>query len=199
MRMTERTKILYLDDKPETVTSIVEHLSQFFDVTLLTSAKNARELLLETPFDLIILDWRLIDQEESGAEVLRLIRKENAQIKVIMVTANLNYLPDLEDLVNLGISKLFFKNEEHLLDDLTAAVSEVVESRDAIIQGLEDWLEARKAMKDTVVYVAGDKSYTAEQLLNEIKKNSEIGRTQTRVLVEHIFDSLIRERREPRK
>jgi response regulator RpfG family c-di-GMP phosphodiesterase len=190
-------RILYIDDDPPTVEPIVKYLQTDYDVVVETNSEKARKRCLTSPFDMIILDWEMIAQE-NGAEILGKIRKENALIRVIVVTAKLYRVKDIAILVNLGISKFHFKNEPDLLKTLANEIKEVVESRDTIVQGLEEWLAARRHMRSKVVRVAGGKSYTPEQLLSELKRDSQMGKVQRRALASALWTFLLSEERRPR-
>ena len=176
----EKIRILYIDDRPEEVDAIIDSLSDDFVVTLKPNANEARIELLSNPYDIIILDYEMVKQE-NAEKTLEKIRKENYHIKVIMVTAKLRYARQLARVVNLGISKCYFKDEEDLMEKLNKGIIEVVENRNAIILGLESWLSARGGNAKPIV-VSGNKSYTAQQLLEEIKKNSKVGKNELKSL-----------------
>lgn len=176
----DEIKILYIDDRPEEVDAIIQSLSDDFDVTLKPDAEEGRQELLKNPYDIIILDYEMIKQG-NAEKILAEIRKENYHIKVIMVTAKLRNIRQLARVINLGISKCFFKNEENLMEDLKNGIRETVENRNSIILGLERWLSTREN-QEKVILVSGNKSYTAKNLLDEIKKNSEVGKNELRSL-----------------
>lgn len=190
-------RILYIDDYPEGIAPIIDKLKEEFEVDLVKNLAEAQGMLLKQTYDVIILDWQILTT--TGAKVLAQIRKENAMIKVVMVTAKLTRIDDLQQVVNLGLSKMYFKWEEDLLTNLPIGVREAVDSRDTIIQGLEEWLQARKGVRDKVIEVAGDKGYTVSELLEELKKNSEIGRMQTKALVSYMFDNILSKESKPKK
>lgn len=187
--MEDKIKILYVDDKPNTdpVAAIVDHLRDKFIVAIESNAVKARKRLLKEPFDILALDWEMVKQD-NGAEILTKIRQENALIKVIVVTDKLRRVSDLQLLVNLGISKLYFKYDDNLLSELDEGIIEVADTRDTVLQSLEDWLKARENLDEVVIEIAGDRSYTASQILDEIKRNTNIGRKQAQALVKLTID-----------
>lgn len=192
--MDDRTRVLYIDDHPERVKPIVDHLRDDFDVEIEKNVESARSKLAKEVFDVIILDWEMVDQP-YGTETLIEIRKENAYIKAIMVTAKLYYVEDLAKAVNAGVSRVYFKNEPDMMRHLTEGIKDVVNSRDQIVQGLEVWLMERRDSKEELMTVSDGKSYTAAELLKEIKSDSTMGRKQVQVLVNFVFDSVLRRSR----
>ncbi|MGH9923299.1 MAG: response regulator transcription factor, partial [Nitrososphaerales archaeon] len=176
----ERIRILYIDDRPDEVDAIVESLSEEFDVKLMPDAEAAQKELIENHYDIIILDYEMIKQGDAD-KILAKIREQNYHIRVIMVTAKLRYIRQLARIINLGISKCYFKDDSDLMDNLKTGIREVVENRNEVIMGLESWLSARAA-ENNVMLVSGEKSYTAKELLEEIKKNSEVGRNEVKAL-----------------
>jgi len=176
----QKIKILYIDDRPEEIDAIIAGLSEEFDVMLKPNVEDARHELIQNPYDVIILDYEMIKQG-TGETILAKIREENFHIKVIMVTAKLRNIRQLARVINLGISKCYFKNDEDLMDSLKSGIIETVENRNAIILGLEKWLQSR-SNQNKVILVSGEKSYTAKDLLHEIKKNSEVGKNELKSL-----------------
>lgn len=176
----EKIKILYIDDRPEEIDAILQSLRDDFDVTLKPDADEGRQELLQNPYDIILLDYEMIKQG-NAEKILAKIREENYHIKVIMVTAKLRNARQLARVINLGISKCFFKNEVSLMEDLKDGIRETVENRNSILLGLEAWLSSRENY-DKIILMSGDKSYTARDLLVEIKKNSKVGKNELKSL-----------------
>src|SRR5215469_11723827 len=109
-------RILIVDDDPGQRSLLNSFLrSQKFDTVTADSGQRALELLRAGKFDMIISDVRMPGL--TGLETLRLARKENATLPVLLVTAftdirdavaamrdgAVNYLPkpiDLDELLN---------------------------------------------------------------------------------------------------
>ncbi len=174
-------RVLYIDDRPKSVEPIIKFLEEHYFVRLEENADKARKELLKDPYDVIILDYEMVKQD-YGDKILEKIRNENHNIRVIMVTAKVRVVTELAEVINHGISKCYFKTDPELFDKLKTGIDEVIENRDSIILGLESWLEARKYRKK-IIFSSGKKSYTAAKLLDEIKKNSDIGKDQVKALV----------------
>jgi len=173
----EQIKILYIDDRPDEIDAILANLTkEFGQPTLQRSAEEARKELLKNPYDIIILDYEMIKQG-NAEEILAKIREENYHIKVIMVTAKLRNVRQLAGVVNQGISKCYFKNDDNLFKLLNDGIRETISSRNSIILGLEKYLSSR-SNDDKVIMIRGNQKLTAKELLTEIKKNSDVGKTE---------------------
>ena len=82
----ERKHILVVDDDPEQLSVIKEHLKEFYEVTLVNSCKNAFKALSKYKIDLIFLDYMM--PEMDGPETLEAIREypEFRDIPVVFLT-----------------------------------------------------------------------------------------------------------------
>lgn len=178
----EKLRILYIEDRPEEVDGIIKMLQRHYVVKIEKNPEAARKELLKHPYDVILLDYDFVNMDSADI-TLEKIRKENYHIKVIMVTAILRDIHQLARTINQGISKCYFKNDAELLEHLKDGIDEVVQNRNEIILGLENWIEARKIRKGKQMLVVGNKSYSATELLNEVKKNSAIGKKEINSLV----------------
>lgn len=79
-------KILIVDDEYEVVASLREYLTlRGYTVSEAAEGEEALALVQQAPPDLILLDIRLPGM--SGFEVLKRVRAQHPQIKVIMITA----------------------------------------------------------------------------------------------------------------
>lgn len=74
--------ILVVDDDPEQLTQIKEHLKEFYEVTLVSSGRNVVRYLQKYHVDLILLDYLM--PEMDGPQVLSLLR-QNTDYKDIPV------------------------------------------------------------------------------------------------------------------
>ncbi len=84
--ITEKRKILVVDDDAEQLLQIKAHLSEFYAVSLVRSGKAAFQYLEKHEVDLILLDYLM--PEMNGPEVLSRMRetKEYHDIPVIFLT-----------------------------------------------------------------------------------------------------------------
>ncbi len=90
-----KLKILLVDDEVDFVTTLSDRLSmRDYDVRIATSSIEAMPLIYSYCPHLVILDIKM--PEMNGTEFLKLIKKVNPEIEVIMLTAygNVNYVEE---------------------------------------------------------------------------------------------------------
>ena len=78
-------RILVIDDEPALLKALATVLEQSgFQVLTARSGKEATAKMLEHPIDLLITDLNMPD--EDGIEIIRRLRKDNRQLKVIAMS-----------------------------------------------------------------------------------------------------------------
>ena len=81
-----RQSILVIDDEPAIRDMLQIALDAAgFKVGLAEDAKQAYPIIIDTPPDLILLDWMM--PGTSGIELLRRLRRDEINVPVIMLTA----------------------------------------------------------------------------------------------------------------
>ena len=82
----ERKHILVVDDDPEQLMQIKDHLREFYDVTLVSSGRSAFKYLEKGEPDLILLDYMM--PEMNGPAVLKELREDSVfrEIPVVFLT-----------------------------------------------------------------------------------------------------------------
>jgi DNA-binding NtrC family response regulator len=131
-------RILIVDDETELCNSLSEILAQEGYRTLFTSEpRETASILARTPVDLIILDIRM--PGIGGIDLLRMVRKTNPNIKVIILTGH----PSIENAVlsmKYGATNFYEKPP-----DLKKLLNEIREfaSRESSTRGPELPLERR--------------------------------------------------------
>lgn len=87
--MTKKPRILVVDDDLELLSTITRYLElKGVDVVGRGTGEEAKDLMTEENFDLIILD--IVLPGASGIEILKSIKKTNPDQKVIVMTAMLS-------------------------------------------------------------------------------------------------------------
>lgn len=82
---TKGSKILIIDDEPDSVQSIVNYLkSEGFEVTIAYDRREAARLLRKTSYDIVFLDWVL--EQEIGLEVLNALRAEFPRLDIVVLS-----------------------------------------------------------------------------------------------------------------
>lgn len=106
-------KILIVEDEPSVAVTF-EHilkksLEYIYQVTSVTSAESAMATLLKSgPFDVILLDYFLPGMD--GAEFLKMIRSENQELVVVVISASQDY-KIVHDVFKLGADDFLSKQE----------------------------------------------------------------------------------------
>ena len=78
-----RKHILVIDDDPQQLMMIKEHLKEFYEVTVVNSGKTAFKVLKKFKVDLILLDY--IMPEMGGPEVLLALREDPEYMNIPIV------------------------------------------------------------------------------------------------------------------
>lgn len=116
-------KLFIVDDHKlflEGISSLLNTLPQIEVCGTATNGKDAIASLKNLPVDVILLDINM--PEMDGLEVLRIIQKKYANIKVVMLTM-LNTPQIIQEVIEAGASGYLLKNAEK--DELTACIESV--------------------------------------------------------------------------
>src|SRR3989440_9492021 len=83
--MSEQSKVLVVDDEESVVVTIKAILQlDGYNVATTTSGKQARKMVRETEYDLVLTDLRLEDGD--GLDVLKAVRETHPETVTIMLT-----------------------------------------------------------------------------------------------------------------
>lgn len=89
-KVNPKISILVVDDDPGVGASIHLELREKYSVDIANSIDQAREKIISSKPNIIILDIHLSDAEINGLTFLQEIRRQHKQIQVIMLTAEQN-------------------------------------------------------------------------------------------------------------
>jgi DNA-binding NarL/FixJ family response regulator len=120
-------KVLIIDDEESFRMSLelALNITKEFGVQSCPSARAARELMANTTFDVIILDYSM--PEENGIEFLKWLQETNDQTPVIMVTAAGSETVAVEA-IKLGAYD-YFRKDQIDIDKLPIAIMSAHERR----------------------------------------------------------------------
>lgn len=107
----KKVKVLCIEDELLIRENQVDYLKRFFDIIYEASdADEALEIIENKKPDLIITDIEM--SNINGLDMIRLIRKKNKEVKIIVLTAysNKEYLLDA---IDLGLVKYLIKPIDH--------------------------------------------------------------------------------------
>ena len=139
-------RLLLVDDDPGVLDLLNEYFAgQGYDVEVATSGEVALSAVRAKRPDLVILDIRMPGID--GVEVLRRLRRQDATLPVIMVTANEDVTLARETL-NIGAFDYVAKPFDftHLEQDVTAGLLHATPSRDGAAGAADGWVGAASAV-----------------------------------------------------
>ncbi len=185
-------KILLIDDEPGIIEEFKKALIvEGYKVDTADSGEEGWKKYQETFYDAVITDWKM--GKMNGLELLDKIDKIHPSAKVIMITA----FGDEDTAIKAHHYHAFdYLKKPVDMDDLLKTVEEAVKRKDGIINALEDWVathpeKAERAVKATL---GGTQPWSAKDILEEIKRNTDRGRQEYQNLIQLTIDLLKRGR-----
>ena len=180
-----RARILLADDEPEIVEQYARALrDEGYEVDTALNGEEGGEKYQACYYDVVIADWKM--PEMNGLELLHEIDQMNPQAKVIIITG----FGDEDSAVQSHHDHAFdYLKKPVDIDDLLGKVEEAVHRKDGVIAALEDWVEthpeeASQPIKATLSEAQEGHFWSAKEILDEIKNNTERGRQEYQNLVQ---------------
>lgn len=134
--------VLILDDDEDFNSLLTDIFEQAdYIVTSLTNPLEAVEVFRETEYDLVVTDHKM--PEMTGCEFMKVIKRVNADIPVIMVSGYLEN-DTIRDLISQGVGGVFLKplNIFSLLERTSELIDEAKKLENAVDSYIEDDEEA---------------------------------------------------------
>jgi DNA-binding NtrC family response regulator len=193
-----KTRVYIIDDELKNNHPIRVKLEQAFsDVKLFRKASDAITAIKESLGDKIILLLDLkLSGGESGYRTLATLRDLSFQIPVIIWTGLDEKTSEFFSLINLKTYAIRDKVES--IDNMV----ELVKRADADItyslsNALERWIMAQPGNHDDIFAVStGGESYSLNQMLNEVRKDTPKGKEFTQDLVNLTIELMEKENHE---
>lgn len=193
-----KTKVYIVDDELNNNHPIRVKLEQFFsEVKLFKKASDAITTIKESLGDKIILLLDLkLSRGESGYSTLASLRELSYQIPVIVWTGLDEKTSEFFSLINLKTYAIRDKVES------TDNMVELVKQADADIayslsNALERWIMAQPGNHDDIFAVStGGESYSLNQMLDEVRKDTPKGKEFTQDLVNLTIELMEKENHE---
>lgn len=202
-------KILVVDDELEakTVFKRVETLvrrkvDMEFDV-LFDFASNAREYDPSVEYDMLIIDYKLrgkFGDISDGNEFIRMFRKKNRISKVIFISTAFRYrnepkdcrialkAKDIYDLINIDhIDGLVDKNNLEMLSD---SIIDNLRNIDILSDALNSYISMYDEI-DLVVTGITESELTLQELMTNIRQDTELGKVYKKQLLEILITMFI--------
>ena len=197
--MKSDSKIIIIDDQfnPEDDPTYIVLQENYSDVLTFDSSVEALEELPKYLDDkiIILLDLSFPSKEPDGHKVLDKIREGNRLIPVIIWSAVNETEESFSDLINNDAFG-FLKR-----DVSTAEILAKLEEADAYLNSsvsgaLEDWIKAHSQRDQDAPYIitVDGKELTLNQLLKEVRLQTELGQSFTKKLNKLTIDLLLRKK-----
>ncbi len=188
-----RGMVLLIDDEQEIVEQCSRALrSEGYEVDTASNGKEGWERYQTRYYDVVVADWRMPDMD--GLELLQNIDRMHPFAKVIIITA----FGDEEFKRIVTSAHAFGYLEKPVdIDKLLSKVEEAVQRGDGVIAALENWVEthpeeASRPIKATFSEAREGHFWSAKEILDEIKGNTERGREEYQKLIQLTIDLLTR-------
>lgn len=173
-------KILIIDDEPDVLKTIHNILtSEGFDIISVSDGTTAIELLSDTPFDLVITDFRM--PEMDGLDIIKAVKDIDKTIEVIILTG----FATIENAVQAIKEYQAFDYMSKPLEDI-----------DSLINTVNQAIEKRRLRLENIQKTE-DLAQVNQELMNEIHERKRIEKElreseeKYRCLVELANDSII--------
>lgn len=191
------TKIFIVDDELKSNHPLIVKLGQFFsEVRLFKKSSDAMAQVADCLGSriILILDLRL-SGGETGQTSLAALRELSYQIPVIVWTAVDEKSEEFFDLINLKTYAIRDKAES--IENMVKLVQEAdADINYALSNALERWIMAQPGDHDEVFAVATNgESYSLNDMLNEVRKDTAKGREFTQDLVNLTIELMEKEER----
>ena len=180
-----KTRIIIIDDELNSRHPLILKLQQCFEtVELFKKASEAMDMLKRYlgKKTIIVLDMKLSGNED-GHQALLELRELSYQIPVIVWTGISKEKSDFFDLINLKTYAI--RDKMTTIEEM----ADLVKKADADIEyslsnALEKWLVAQPGDHDAPYLIStGGKTYSLNEILNEVRRDTPQGREFTQDLV----------------
>jgi DNA-binding NtrC family response regulator len=187
-------KILLVDDEPEIVKQFKRALTgEGYHVETAGSGEEGFQKYQTHYFDVVITDWRM--EKMSGLELARQIDIQHPSTKVIIITA---FSKEFEQTIDPHHYHAFdYLKKPVDMDNLLNKVKEAVQRKDGVIMALENWVEthsdeATRPIMATLSQQREKQLWSAKDILEEIKSNTERGKQEYQKIIQLTIDLLTR-------
>jgi len=187
-------KILLVDDEPEIVKQFKRALTgEGYHVETAGSGEEGFQKYQTHYFDVVITDWRM--EKMSGLELARQIDTQHPSTKVIIITA---FSKEFEQTIDPQHYHAFdYLKKPVDMDNLLNKVKEAVQRKDGVIMALENWVEthsdeATRPIMATLSQQREKQLWSAKDILEEIKSNTERGKQEYQKIIQLTIDLLTR-------
>jgi len=187
--------IVVIDDLIDERSPLVVKLNQEYEqVSIFNNSVEGLKFIKDNldSKTIVILDLTLSGDDDNGHIVLEKIRANSFLIPVLIWTASDEKQEPFADFIN-NRAFAFIKQSRPVKDILKIVNEAAISLETDVASSLEDWLMAQPQTKDKPYMVAiNGKSFTVEEMLNEIRMQSLIGKEFSYKLNKLTIDLLTR-------
>jgi len=196
----EPTRIIIIHDDLEPIDPLIIRLEKKFgseNVVLKSRSSEGLELILSNPTgkNVVLLDLDLGQGEPQGVDILEKIRNQTSLVYVIIMTAKvLNLIPSeqLIRIINNDAMQLISSSTDtqEIINLVESAVHKLSCRIDTAI---EEWVIRHKGDKDQPYMTSKEgRTYSLNQILREIRIQSDFGKKLEKNMIELTIDMLTR-------
>lgn len=144
-------------------------------VIIVSSGQEAKEILIQSPPDLIILDFQLF--EETATSVIKVLRGIDAFVPIVLFTAAARQ-EDKNTMAILGVDFVLEKGGNS--DTLPRVIDRLLMRPKSAVSLLGDWISAHAHMAGDKLFTFGDRKLSLKEVYEEARKSSSVGRKMLR-------------------
>lgn len=198
---TSKVQIVIIDDNRKETDALIVSLKMHFkdaDIILKKQAKEGLDYILNNfnKKTIVLLDYDFGSGEPNGTELFKKIREKTSLIYVIMITANnINNIPydDLIEYINNNAFAFVYRTIS--IAEIKPIIEKAIHSLDSRVDGaLEQWINLHTEDEKKAPYILSrnGKSYTLNQILEEIRHQTDLGREIEKDILMLAIDMLAR-------
>lgn len=194
--MSKKPEIIVIDDNTNKDDPLIIELGIAYGETNIKLFKDSLQGLDYILTNLskkmiVVLDIKFTNPKDRGDIVLEAIRKQNKLIPVIIWSAE-----ETQDFFKSLINNhaLYFVEQTDNTEEILKRVEGALHYLNVdVATAIETWLDEQDE-KDQILSISNDKAYSANDLILEIRKQSEEGRKIEKEILELTIDLLFRKK-----
>ena len=141
--------------------------------------------------NIVLLDILFPPNEPDGHEILKRIREKSYLIPIILWSAVDENNETFSDFINLRAFKFIKKTT--LVADIISVIKEAEIELETSLEGaLEDWIESHDQKDKPILVTSSGKEYSPNDILKEVRMQTEIGAGFEKRLLKLTIDLLMR-------
>ena len=192
------TKIVIVDDNLKKDDPLIVELSIEFqeeNILLFEHSQSGADYVLDhiTERMIVILDLNFSQNEINGHEVLRIIRDQSKLIPVIIWSAKDGFSSeDVTDFINNHA--MFYVPQTSNTDEILARVKEANNRLKLdLATAIEEWFDLQGDKEKILLTHGNGQQYSANDLIVEIRKQSDVGQEIQENMLKLTIDLLFRD------